>query len=168
MHPERASGRGPRRGPQEQVRRNRRRVVYYARCAIAKHVLEGSFFYVLRNFVAQGHRTNCTCRRTPHTRGGAYLYQNHRANCPGLLLRRGMGTLKHPLCHIVFRRVSSARARRYLPTRSVGMGIEDRRTWLPAKPCAAAIRRCAVVVFPGFSGGVGVISNPRRTPDNLY
>ena len=63
--------------------------------------------------------------------------------------------------YIVFRRGSSARARRYLPALRVGMGIEDRRLGLPAKPCAAAIRRCAVVVFPGFSGGVGVISNPR-------
>ena len=77
-----------------------------------------------------------------------------------------MGHPQTPSMHIYFDRDRlRVPARRYLPTRSVGKGIEDRRTWgsrrNPAQRLSATAPLWFFQVSPAALGSVGVISNPR-------
>ena len=69
--------------------------------------------------------------------------------------------------YIVFRRGSSARARRYLPALRVGMGIEDRRTWgsrrNPAQRLSAAAPSWFFQVSPAALGSSRI--HARRSGD---
>lgn len=71
MHPERAPGRGRDAGLKSKCVATAGALFITPVCN-RKTCVRGILFYVLRNFVAQGHRTNCTCRRR-HTRVAARI-----------------------------------------------------------------------------------------------